>query len=209
MKTNSKFKKVAIQAVKEAGKILKQHFRKPLRVSFKKCFSLVTPVDFKAERIIIKLIKKNFPSHDILAEERGGKIGRNYTWLIDALDGTTNYVKKVPFFAVSLALLYRRKLILGAVFNPVSQELYFAEKGRGVFLNGKRVKINGKRVKIKQQQNLSRSTILFAKGRSKRSFMKFCQILKKVGKQCRAFRFWGSSSLEFCHVASGEIDGLD
>ncbi len=110
-------------------------------------------------------------------------------------------MKKVPFFAVSLALLFRGELILAAVFNPISQEFYFAEKGQGAFLNGKRVK-------IKQQQDLSRSTLSFAKGRGKKNFTRLCRILKKVGRRSRAFRFYGSSNLELCYVASGEFEGL-
>jgi len=200
MKINPNFKKVATLAVKEAGKILQKHFGKPIEISFKKDLSLITGIDFKAERIIIKLIKKNFPSHNILSEESGGKTGEKYTWVVDALDGTTNYTKNFPFFSTSIALLYKRDLIMSIVFNPISKELYFAEKGKGSFLNGKRIKVG-------KQQTLSKAVILLNKGRTKKDFIKFHKILGKVGKLCRTFRFWGSLNLELCYIASGRIDG--
>lgn len=200
MKINSNFKSVAIQAAKEAGGILERHFRKPIKNSLKKDLSLVTNVDLKAEKAIIKSIKKNFPSHDILSEEKGGKIGEKYTWVIDPLDGTTNYTKKFPFFATSITLLYERNPIFSVVFNPLSKEIYFAEKGKGSFLNGKRIRIG-------QQQTLSKAVILFNKGRAKEDLIKFHKILGKVGKLCRTFRFWGALGLELCYVAAGRIDG--
>lgn len=200
MTVNPNFKKVAIQAAEEGGRALKKYFRKPIKVSLKKDLSLVTGVDFEAEKAIIKLIKKNFPLHDILAEETGGKIGGEYTWLIDPLDGTTNYTKKFPFFSTSIALLYKQNPILSVIFNPISQELYFAEKGKGSFLNGKRIRVG-------ERQALSKAIVLFNKGRAKEDFIKFHKTLKRVGGLCRSFRFWGSLSLELCCVASGRIDG--
>lgn len=201
MKINPDFKKVAVQAVEEAGKILEKNFRGPLKTSLKKDSSLVTGVDLAAEKVIIKLIKKNFPSHDILSEEAGGVIGGKYTWVIDPLDGTTNYTKNFPFFASSIALLDGKNPILGIILNPITQELYFAEKGGGSFLNGKKIKISRSAI-------LSRSVILLNKGREKKDFIKFHKILGRVGRLCRTFRFWGASSLELCYVASGRIDGF-
>jgi len=201
MKINPNFKKVAIQAAKEAGKILQKHFGKPIEISFKKDSSLITRIDLAAEKVIIKLIKKNFPSHDILSEEAGGEVRGEYAWVIDPLDGTTNYTKKFPFFSTSTALLYKGNPILGVVFNPISKEFYFAEKGKGSFLNGKRIKVG-------KQQTLSRAVILLNKGRTKEDFIKFHRILGKVGKLCRTFRFWGALSLELCQIASGRIGGL-
>jgi myo-inositol-1(or 4)-monophosphatase len=201
MKINPNFKKVALQAVKEAGKVLEKNFRKFFKISLKKDSSLITKIDLEAEKVIIKLIKKNFPSHDILSEETGGEIGREYTWVIDPLDGTTNYVAGFPFFSTSIALLYRKNPILGVVFNPAEKELYFAEKGGGSFLNGRRIKAG-------KQQALSKALILMNKGRTKENFIKFHKILREIGKLCRTFRFWGASSLELCYVASGRADGF-
>lgn len=201
MKSKHNFKKIAIQAAKEAGEMLEKRFKKPIKISLKKDLSLVTDIDFKAETRIIKLIKKNFPSHDILSEEVGGKVGEKYTWVIDALDGTTNYTREFPFFSTSIALLYKKSPIISVVFNPITKEFYFAEKGKGSFLNGKRIKVG-------KQQTLSKTTILLNKGRDKEDFIKLHKILKRLGKLCRTFRFWGSSNLELCYVASGRVGGL-
>lgn len=201
MKINPNFKKVARQAIKAAGKILEKNFREPFKIFLKKDLSLITKIDLEAERVIIRLIKKNFPFHHILSEEAGGKIKGEYAWVIDPLDGTTNYAADFPFFSTSIALLYRKNPILGIVFNPLSNECYFAEKGRGSFLNGQRIKIG-------KQQTLSKALILMNKGRAKEDFIKFHKILREVGRRCRTFRFWGASSLELCQVASGRVDGF-
>jgi myo-inositol-1(or 4)-monophosphatase len=200
MEVSSKFKKVALQAAKEASQVLRDNLKKPKKISFKKDISLVTDIDLKAEERITKLIKKNFPSHSILTEESGGKIGREYTWLIDPLDGTTNYLMGVPFFSVSLALLYKNEPILGVVLNPRSQELYFAQKNKGAFLNQERIKVN-------QNKNLLKSTLLLSKGRELKSFLKLVKIFSKIGKYIRTVRLLGSSNLGICQIAAGKADG--
>lgn len=197
MKINPNFKKVAILAVKRAGKILKANFGKSLKVDFKRDRTLLTETDLKAERAIIQLIKKNFPSHDILAEETGGKIGNGYTWVIDPLDGTTNYILGLPFFSISLALLRKKKPILGLVSNPLMNELYSVEKGKGAFLNQKKISVN----KI---NNLSRVLLSFDKGKDLVGGLK---VLIKIAPFIRAVRSWGSISLNECQVASGKIEG--
>ena len=200
MEVSSKFKKVALQATKEDSQVLQDNLKKPKKISFKKDISLVTDIDLKAEERITKLIKKNFPSHDILTEESGGKIGKKYTWLIDPLDGTTNYLMGIPFFSVSLALLYKNEPILGVVLNPCSQELYFAQKNKGAFLNQGRIKAN-------QNKNLLKSTLLLSKGRELKSFLKLVKILSKIGKYIRTVRLLGSSNLGICQIAAGKADG--
>lgn len=135
MKINPKFKKVARLAVRKAGKIIKENFRKKLVVQIKKTKNIewVTKVDVVAEEIIRKIIKNNFPHHDILGEEKGGKIGNDFTWVIDPIDGTSNYVIGVPLFSVALVLLSKKKPILAVVFNPITEELYSAEKIKELF----------------------------------------------------------------------------
>lgn len=201
MEINPNFKKVAIRAAKEAGKVLERHFRKNLKISLKKDSSLVTDADILAEKKIIELVTTNFPSHNILAEESGGEVSKGYTWLIDPLDGTTNYAKGFPFFATSIALLYNQKPILGVVFNPLTKELYFAERGRGAFLNGKPIKVS-------DQQTLLEGVIIVDRGRLREEFPKFYKVLKKVGGACKTFRYWGAITLELCQTASGRTDGL-
>lgn len=201
MKINPNFKKVALRAVKEASTVLRKKFKKQIQISSKKDRSLVTDVDLKAEKAIIKLIKKNFPSHSILSEEIGGKIGEKYTWVIDSLDGTTNYTRSIPFFSISIALLCQRNPILGVVFNPINKELYFAEKGKGAFLNGKRLKGG-------QQKILSKAIISFNKYRAKEDFKKLHRIIGITGGKCATFRILGSVALALCYLAAGKVDAL-
>ena len=201
MESKSNFKKIALRAAKKAGKILEKNFRKATKIFFKKDSSLLTKVDLKSERAIVQLIKKNFPSHDILSEERGGKIGEKYTWIIDPLDGTRNYSRNIPFFSVSIALVYKKSPILGVVFNPINKELYFSERGKGAFLNGKRIKVG-------QQQVLSQAIISFSKSPDKEAFIKIYRILGKIKKFCFTFRFryFGSTALDLCYIASAKTD---
>ena len=98
MKINPDFKKVSLLAVQEAGDILKKNFGKFTKFHRKKDLSFLTRVDLKVDEIIKKIIKQNFPSHNIVSEESGGEFGKEFTWLIDSLDGTTNYLLGFPFF---------------------------------------------------------------------------------------------------------------
>ena len=102
--------------------------------------NLVTEVDLKAEKAILEQIHRSFPDHQILSEERGSIAGdADFCWVIDPLDGTTNYSHRYPIFCVSIALEHQAKTVLGVVYNPVSGELFFtAERGKGAFLNGGR-----------------------------------------------------------------------
>lgn len=201
MEINPKFKKIAILAAKESGKIIEENSGKINKISFKKDKSSVTKIDLKSEKRIIQLIKNNFPSHNILREEGGGKIKDGYAWIIDPLDGTTNYAKTIPLFAVSIALAYKRKPILGVIFDPLRKELYYAEKGKGAFLNGKRIKIG-------QQKELFKTVILFSQYRGKENYAKTYRILGKINKTCGTFRFFGSAALSLCYIASGKADAF-
>ena len=201
MKINPEFKKIILLAAKKAGEILEKNFKKSIGISFKKDLSLVSKIDLETEKVIIELIKKRFPSHDILSEEKGGRIGEKYTWIVDPLDGTTNYLSKFPFFSTSIALLYEKEPILSVNFNPVTKELYFAEKGKGAFLNERKIKVS-------KTQTLKKAILLFGKGRKKEEFLKFFQALKRTSRKCRTFRCWGAANLSLCYLASGRIDGF-
>lgn len=197
MKINPNFKKVALQAVKAAGKIVEKNFLKNHRVRFKKDLSLVTDVDLEAEKIIRTIIKKNFPSHSIVSEESGGEFGKDFTWVVDPLDDTTNYVLGFPFFSVALALVKGEEPLLGVVFNPISGELYVAEKGGGAYLNKKIIK-------TKASDNISKHFLIFNKGKDLIGGLK---VLMKIAPQLERVRIWGSGHLEICQVARGRVEG--
>src|SRR3989304_1258381 len=128
MMTN-KFKKTAIDAAKKAGLLLKKNIDKAHRIEFKGVIDIVTEMDKKAEDLIIKTFKNAFPEHGILTEESSEqKSSSGYRWIIDPLDGTTNYSHGFPVFCVSIALEKDGDIILGVVYNPMLNELFTAEK---------------------------------------------------------------------------------
>jgi len=195
MKINPKLKKIAFQAVREGGKVLKKYFRKPIKIYSKKDLSLVTKADFESEKVMIKIIKKNFPPHNILAEESGGKVGGGFTWVIDPLDGTTNYVMGFPFFSVSLALVFKRRPILGIIYNPITDELYSAEENKGAYLNGKKIRVNA-------INKPSQALLLFDRGKNQYKGLK---ILTKLSPFMRTIRAFGGV-LSVCQVSSGKAE---
>jgi len=143
MKQKSKFLDVAINAAKKAEKILLKYYYKKIQVDIKKDFSPVSIADKEAERIIIETIKKQFPSHSFLAEESAKSIKKkDYLWIIDPIDGTKNYLRKLPLFATQIALMRKGELILGISNAPILKELIYAEKGRGAYCNNSKIHVS-------------------------------------------------------------------
>lgn len=138
-----KFLEVAKQAALEAGRILKKHFGKQHKYFLKKDPSdFATQADLESEQVIIRTITKYFPSHNIVAEEKGTDNKKSeYTWVIDPLDGTIAFAAGLPFFAVSIGLLKDSKPILGVVYQVMAGELYWGKLGQGAYLNGKKIKV--------------------------------------------------------------------
>jgi myo-inositol-1(or 4)-monophosphatase len=137
------FKDVAVEAAKRAGSLLDSRLGRIKRLHFKGVGDLVTEMDLRSERIILAEIRRHFPDHSYLAEEKGAHLGPSaYRWVIDPLDGTTNYAHGFPFFAVSIALEKEGDLILGVVYDPTRDELFHAEKGKGARLNGRKIHVS-------------------------------------------------------------------
>lgn len=199
---NKRFKDTAIEAAVRAGKYAKMNFGKAIKISFKGRINLVTEVDKKSEKLIVGLIKSRFPDHSVLSEEMGQKLtGSKYKWVIDPLDATTNYAHGFPFFCVSVALEEEGSVILGAVYDPMRDELFFAEKDKGAFLNNRRISVS----KIK---SLSRS--LLATGFSYRVKQDRTNIrhFENFIAGSQAIRRAGSAALDLCYVACGRFDGF-
>lgn len=136
-------KEIALRAAREGGRILMQKFGTALRIEHKGAVDLVTEADREAEQAIVGIIRQTFPRHAILAEEADyGAGSAEYRWIIDPLDGTTNFAHAFPWFAVSIALEVEGTVVLGVVYNPANQELYFAEKGRGAYLNDIQIRVS-------------------------------------------------------------------
>jgi len=135
-----KLLKTAIKAAKNAEKIILNYYSEEIKFKLKEDQTPVTLADIESERIIIKTIKSQFPDHSFLGEEgTEGKVKSDYLWIIDPIDGTKNYTRRIPFFGTQLALMYQGKLVIGVSNAPALKELMFAQKGKGAFLNGKKV----------------------------------------------------------------------
>jgi len=134
---------VAREAALKAGRILRDNIHGIREIIYKGDINLVTEMDMRSERTIVEMLRIAFPEHGIVAEEET-KLNNasGYTWIIDPLDGTTNYAHGYPCFAVSIALRHEDDVILGVVYDPMRDELFAAQKGRGVYLNGKPIKVS-------------------------------------------------------------------
>lgn len=138
------FLKVAKQAAIEAGKVISDLYGKEHKLMFKTDNSdFATQADLKAEKIIVEIISKNFPSHNIIAEEKV-RIDQNspFTWAIDPVDGTISFASKMPFFAVSIGLLENNQPIVGVIYDVERKDLYWAQKGKEAFLNDKKISVS-------------------------------------------------------------------
>ncbi|MCX6764518.1 MAG: inositol monophosphatase family protein [Candidatus Nealsonbacteria bacterium] len=202
MKINN-FKKIAIEAAKEAGKMLMKNFNKATVIKYKDRQDVLTDADLRAEKIIINKIKSNFPDHNIISEEKGEEnLKSEYTWIIDPLDGTKHYIRKIPIFCVSIALQKKEEIIVGVVFFPAMNNLFYAEKGKGAFLNDKKIHVS----RIKNLANSFIYTELPNYKLSKKAFSRNHKKLEKLFKKTYRVRAWGSGPLGLCYVASGGFE---
>lgn len=131
----------ALEAAKKAEKLILKYYKEKLEVSYKEDDSPVTKADKEAEKLIREVISKKFPKHGFLGEELGTDI-KEFTWIIDPIDGTRNYLRKIPIFGTEIALMKNNELILGVSNVPLQKELMFAEKGKGAFLNNTPIKVS-------------------------------------------------------------------
>ena len=181
---------IMIKAAEKASKALIRDFGEieKLQVSIKGPTDFVSNADTKAEKIIIEELKKARPHYSIISEEDGSEINKdkNNTWIIDPIDGTTNFLHGVPHFAISIALKSYNEIISGLIYDPIKDEMFYAEKENGVFLNNKRIKVS-KRKEL--------DSCLFATG----GFLK-----NKIDLPVRKT---GSAALDIAYVAAGRFDG--
>ena len=194
----SKEKSTAIAAANAASKALINHFGKKEKIKIKSNRSLVGIADIKANDAIVKIIKKNFPLHNILSEETGFEDNKSdYKWVIDPLDGTHNFLRGIPVFGISIALEYKNERVLGVLQFPVLCITAIAEKGKGSFMNGKRIKVSSKK-------NLEHSFVLFEFSYANR--MEKVGFLKKLVHKTIDVRNFGSAIYNLLLVACGKCD---
>ena len=200
---NKKFKKIAILAAQLAGNTIKYYYGKKLTATSKENIqsNYVTKADLKSEELIIKTILSEFPDHNILSEETGSKIGSSeYTWIIDPLDGTTNFFRNIPIFSVSIALAFKSKVILGLVYNPITEEMFFAQEGTTSTLNNKIIHISNKN---KLQSSIVSQSFDYSIAKRKDNFKNIKNIFFKI----EGFRLYHSTAIELCYVACGRTEG--
>ena len=137
------YSSIAVLAAKKAGLLLRKQLGRERKVAYKGAVNLVTEMDLLSEKVIVSTLTRYYPNHDILAEEKGGRQGlSSFRWIIDPLDGTTNYTHGFPIFCVSIALEKKKELILGVVYDPMRRELFLAKKGKGATLNGRKIHVS-------------------------------------------------------------------
>ena len=197
----------AIKAARAAGAIINRASLdvERLQVNTKAPNDFVTEVDHAAEVAIIDTLLAAYPGHGILAEETGstrGAADSEYVWIIDPLDGTTNFIHGLPTYAVAIALAYRNQVQQAVVYDPARNDLFYASKGRGAFLNDKRLRVS-KRTRL--AESLIGTGFPFRKGDD---FRKYLAIFEAVMKSCAGMRRPGAAALDLCYVAAGWYDGF-
>jgi len=202
--TQTKMLNFAIQTAKGAGAILMEHFGNISSYEHKSTpIDLLTIADTQSEAFIVNKIKTTFPDHHIIAEESTVvENNSDYRWVIDPLDGTTNFVHSLPIFAVSIGLQYKGETILGAVYNPAADKCFWAEKNGGAFLNGKTIHISS---------TTTLSISLLVTGfpyTHDDSWLKGFDIFKELYGKTQGVRRLGAASLDFCFVAMGRFEGF-
>ena len=197
---------VAIEAAKEAGKFLKHNLGKVKEITVKNGQekNLVTEIDKKSEELVVSIIRKHFPGHDILAEESGSEHGKQseYRWIIDPLDGTTNFTHGLPIYCVSIGLERKGEVIAGVIYDPNLDELFSAEKGRGAFLNGRRLRVS-------QTPSLNQSLLVSGFPYNVSENPDNClEHFVNFVIECQGVRRMGSAAIDLAYVAAGRYDGF-
>ncbi len=195
----------AKEAALTAGDILLENFRKVSKNEIRKKArnDFLSYVDETSEKKIISIIKQTFPQHSILAEETGKSENESdYQWIIDPLDGTTNYLAGIPIFAVSIGLRYKDELILGVINDPVHKELFWAEKGKGAFINDKKINVNSAKT---LEESLLATGFPFKVKHLLPEYIKAWQntFLPSIG-----MRRMGAAAIDLAYVAAGRFDGF-
>ena len=198
-------KKELIKIVKEAGKILKKGFYSKKEVNFKANKDLVTAYDVAVENFLKKKFAKKFKEFNIIAEESdNANIEFNNSIIIDPIDGTTNFVNKVPHTAISVGVYKNKKPYLAVVYNPILDELYTAKIGKGAFLNGKKLKVSHEN---DFQKSLLATGFPYTSGTNENDLNDVIKKIKTILPLCQDLRRLGSAALDLCYVARGVYQG--
>lgn len=196
---------IAISAARQAGDIIIRYMDQVshLKITAKHSNDYFSEVDIKAEQTIIQTIHKAYPAHGILAEESGFYEGDGETvWIIDPLDGTSNYLHGFPFFAVSIAVKIKGRIEHGVIYDPLRHECFAASRGRGA-------RLNDKKIRVSKQTQLNDAVL--GSGvpvRDSALAQKYWSVFQALYGRCAGIRRTGSAALDLAYVASGRLDGL-
>jgi len=198
---------IAVKAARAAGAIINRAALDLdlLKISSKGPNDFVSEVDHAAEQAIIDILLQAYPGHGILAEESGrahGAKNSEFVWIIDPLDGTTNFLHGFPVYAVSIALAHRGQVQQGVVYDPTRNDLFYASRGRGAFLNDRRLRVS-KRTRMNEA--LIGTGFPFRKGDN---FKRYVKMFEEVMQNCAGLRRPGAAALDLCYVAAGYYDGF-
>lgn len=199
----NKFTSVAQKAARAGAKVLKKYFHGALNVEFKGAIDPVTQADKLSQAAVIAVIKKAFPTHSIIAEEGSLKDvnNKNYCWIIDPLDGTVNFIHRLPLFCVSVALKYKNEIIAGVVYAPVLNEMFVAQAGKGAYLNGKKIKVSKTKDIIK-----SLAVTGFPYYVRERKSKNIINSFKNIVLEAQGVRRLGSAALDLAWVGAGRFE---
>lgn len=192
------------QSAHAAGAVLLKYFRKPLKIREKKDAGLVTQVDIKAEYTAIKILKKAYPHFGFLSEETSpeSQCDQEGRWILDPLDGTTNYVHGFPMFCVSIAAEWHGKIKAGVIYHPILNETFIAIRGQGAFLNGKKIGVSKTRTLY---DSLLTTGFTYRKNKWLHAEM---LAFERLSRSVRAVRRPGSAALDLAYTARGIFDGF-
>lgn len=191
----------AFKAARASGDVLKKYFKNDCGIYGKGDFDLVTDADFESEKKAIEIISQDFPDHGFACEECGA-VGNNdseYKWLIDALDGTINFSRNIPIFSVSIGLLKNDLPLISVIYNPITDDFYYAEKGNGVYLNDKEINIS-------ERTNLSNSILVSDLTKNRGYHDSYFRMISSLSKDTLGIRITQSTSINLAFVAEGRYD---
>ncbi|MBS1955620.1 MAG: inositol monophosphatase [Cyanobacteria bacterium SZAS-4] len=203
--TVNRAKSAAFSAALEAGKFIRDRLGNIKQIDYKSAFNIVTDVDRASEKMILEILKSEFPDDSYLAEEGGGHEAKktNRRWYVDPLDGTTNFTHSYPFFCVSIGMEEAGQMIVGVVYNPIADELFYAERGQGAFLNDEPIHVSS-------IGELSHSLLATGfppdtgVGKPHNNMVPFTSLTNLS----HGVRRDGSAALDLCFVACGRLEGF-
>ncbi len=196
---------IAVRAARRAGELMIRQLNRleSLEITEKSRNEYVTEVDRIAEDAIIEVIYDHYPDHSILAEESGQRGSNEFQWIIDPLDGTTNFIHGFPVFAVSIAVTHNGQLEHGVVYDPLRQEIFTASRGQGA-------QVDGRKIRVSKRPSMQHSLIAtgFPYRGNKEHLDNYLEMLKSVISVSAGIRRPGSAALDLCYVAAGRVDGF-